>query len=644
MDLITAAPRHKAISGCHCDLTSAQPNGTDRLDTLTKKNSRYSQNNRSIITIFLIFSNWFGMAKSGQAWLEGGLKASLAFKSEDEVTFCYKFKRASKRQASLLLFPSINTLHFLLFLFRSSSFPSFTFHLSSSLPLTCFAVDMSNQPPRQMAFRPGPTYLPNQAATIPFKISSVPHRTGAPLLRPLPLDTVYSDPVVSTLNKTYGKPIKDTIRDILAKRGFPPQEYIDDPAGTTFEICQRHVPGDYENTKRLTIYVTAPWASNTGGTSWIKATKDIKTWADKFLHDIDMPERNLNSDPDARTVTGAGARFGIDVEIAALELLAEKFISVPPKIDDWLAGWPHVRDDVAKILQSFVESKSNWSCISLINFGPNESPDKNPTTVYIAMDQACDEHVMWTTIRPAIQEYIDHTPYGWSLHMEHRVSDNQAFDLHALSKKPTELLRFFLGEPYEDNVNLGASISVSSYVPADDGKKYNPMVGTLGCYVELQVDGKWQLFGLTNYHVIRAAIPGFKRTIDALVPERDTPLYKADHEGFFPGTFGSQAVESPSRTYHNATISMLQDSPDSTDEMQQKLEFFDNGRQILGHLWAGSGFGRRTERSGLCDWALVSVNANRVGRNILPDATQWQTGRRAFHASTCVPKRSRVGK
>ncbi|KAJ2972985.1 hypothetical protein NQ176_g6852 [Zarea fungicola] len=450
-----------------------------------------------------------------------------------------------------------------------------------------------------MAFRPGPTYLPNQAATIPFKISSVPHRTGAPLLRPLPLDTVYSDPVVSTLNKTYGKPIKDTIRDILAKRGFPPQEYIDDPAGTTFEICQRHVPGDYENTKRLTIYVTAPWASNTGGTSWIKATKDIKTWADKFLHDIDMPERNLNSDPDARTVTGAGARFGIDVEIAALELLAEKFISVPPKIDDWLAGWPHVRDDVAKILQSFVESKSNWSCISLINFGPNESPDKNPTTVYIAMDQACDEHVMWTTIRPAIQEYIDHTPYGWSLHMEHRVSDNQAFDLHALSKKPTELLRFFLGEPYEDNVNLGASISVSSYVPADDGKKYNPMVGTLGCYVELQVDGKWQLFGLTNYHVIRAAIPGFKRTIDALVPERDTPLYKADHEGFFPGTFGSQAVESPSRTYHNATISMLQDSPDSTDEMQQKLEFFDNGRQILGHLWAGSGFGRRTERSGL---------------------------------------------
>lgn len=456
----------------------------------------------------------------------------------------------------------------------------------------------------------------------PVKIKSLPQRTGAPLLRPLPLKNSCNDPTVLNLNNNYGQTINNAVHAILMKHGFPETQYIDDPVGTTFRICHRYVPGDEDDTKRLTIFVTAPWASNTG-TSWYKATKEIKNWADNFAHGICMPADILNSDPDA---VGAGTGVGIDVEIAALELLQEKFMSLPPKNDDWLQGWPGVRDKVASILQSFVESKSNWGCISLINFGPNTSLDKNPTTVYIAMDRACDEHVMWTTIRPAIQEYIDHhTPYGWSLHMEHAISASQAFDLHALSKDLSDLFPFIITDPYEEKVNLGANISAGNYVFSVDGKKYNPIVGTMGCYVEVQFNGVWHLFGLTNYHVIRSAIPGFKRTVDAFEPEKDTPLYKADHHGFVPGTFDSQAIDSPSRTYHNATISRLQDDiPLPKDEIQQRLAFFDNGKNILGHLWAGSGFGRRTSEAGLCDWALISVNPNRVGRNILPDATKWE--------------------
>jgi hypothetical protein len=97
-------------------------------------------------------------------------------------------------------------------------------------------------------------------------------------------------------------------------------------------------------------------------------------------------------------------------------------------------------------------------------------------------------------------------------------------------------------------------------------------------------------------------------------------------------------MEHPSRVCHNFTVNQGQrlvarlqaGSPSSqaiaaarAQQLNQKIAFFDEDRQRLGRIWAGSGWGRRTPQNNRLDWALIEVEGNRLGRNALPDIDTW---------------------
>ncbi len=44
------------------------------------------------------------------------------------------------------------------------------------------------------------------------------------------------------------------------------------------------------------------------------------------------------------------------------------------------------------------------------------------------------------------------------------------------------------------------------------------MAGTLGCYVQAEIKDRWELFGLTNYHVVRHAFEGAQVDADNAHP------------------------------------------------------------------------------------------------------------------------------
>lgn len=402
------------------------------------------------------------------------------------------------------------------------------------------------------------------------------------------------------------------VRSILIQNGLPAATWDEDARGFDFHFTDRCEPHDIEGTRQSTIYVTAPWAE--GSTDmWYDATKQLKIWADDFLDSHNMENVNLS------------------VEIICNELIAPKYVALVPPRPDWRAGWPKVRMDIQSILQSFESSKNQWNCVALIKFGPNKEAKLNPPTVYISLAQACDEGSMARAIHPAIQAYLDKTPFGWQLHLEHGIPDSAyAFPLLPLSRVYEELQ--IPGE-YQSKINLGGNMSASRFIwSLDDNRNHNPIVGTLGCYVELKMKGVWSLYGLTNYHVIRHTLPGARLDAQNLnAPVMGSALYRADHEGFKPGTFPDAQVESPSRASHNATLQwhdlqIEKDGPAVQEEKEaraRKVRFFDEGKHIMGHVWAGSGFGRRTRENGILDWALIKVQEERIGLNVLPDVDAW---------------------
>ena len=59
-----------------------------------------------------------------------------------------------------------------------------------------------------------------------------------------------------------------------------------------------------------------------------------------------------------------------------------------------------------------------------------------------------------------------------------------------------------------------------------------------------------------------------------------------------------------------------------------KLAFVDQGLHHLDDTWAASGYNRRTDSGNVLDWALIEVDDNRIGGNMLPklDAILYPPG------------------
>ncbi|KAI8717651.1 hypothetical protein NCS52_00841600 [Fusarium sp. LHS14.1] len=359
--------------------------------------------------------------------------------------------------------------------------------------------------------------------------------------------------------------------------------------------------------------------------------------------------------------------------------LGDRFLGPVLGRPDLAEAWPTIRSFAQQRLEVHRATKSRMTTIALFRLGPHANPSGNPITLYISVDYKSDES-RWPDVAQDITRGLSRM--GWDtirIHIEHNVPERYPFPLRPITgsaKKTRERMatgnHLIKGE-YQRRVNMGESLGAYRYIQDDQGKTTNPSSGTLGCYLQIQRKGQPPSanFALTNYHVIRPCLDGFKlktkiRPLDENdkqgltpeeqeedsntrlpdAPERYSNLWKSDHKGFGVRQFPETLVESPARIKHNYTVWSLDrniqfelqagaDPGDAavktaTQEKTDKLDFFNQDNHKFGRVVLASGFGRRavrepaTEGKRRLDWAVVEVDAARQGANMIPSFDIWK--------------------
>lgn len=402
-----------------------------------------------------------------------------------------------------------------------------------------------------------------------FGISCAKWRVGAPPLRPQPIVTLYDRANIHLVSRFEGE-FKERAEIILATYGIDISDYNAD-------FVNRCIRGE-KCTGELTLHINAQWTEQSP-TIWVNIVRELKSWIDDRLHETGY---------DKEGVTAA-------VEMIDPEVDSHKQVAPVLNRPDLERDWPGILDSVHKILESFDQTRSHMTSISLFHFGSSWVPEWDPITVYVSVDYECPEST-WPPVIQAIRKYIKDTMYRLHIHMEHNLPQDWTFPLlpstlnDVESDSEEKRLRNSIRGDYQATVNMGAEISPSRYITRDDGKKCNTGYGTLGCYVEVKTKEKpeWTKFGLTSYHVVRSALEGYRlnarvptcleswdpsTTFSRLVltaedlnfatkselvdPPPGSDLWRSDREGFRPTSPASRyPLEHPARISHNFTVSV----------------------------------------------------------------------------------------
>jgi len=439
-----------------------------------------------------------------------------------------------------------------------------------------------------------------------------------------------------------------------------------DDCDVEIDFVTRSVLG-LPHTAKPTLTIVAPWEESKKH-SWEAVVSAVKSYIDNRLADSTFDDHPGPID--------------VCVEMMAPELTRRKFLGPVEDNANLESDWPAIQDKVYSILESFSQTRGCMTSIGLFRLGFSPNPDNNPITVYVSLDYDADE-VSWPPVVREIQAYLDGLEHGLVVHMEHNILKGFAFELLAPRNSHRGLL---ITDDYKKGVGLGGDISASTYLTRDDQMRCNPILGTLGCYIEVKTrsSSEWVRLGLTNYHVIRPCLEGYELTaasgtepfshegitapgggtIDSSFtasaiadPVRESQLWRADMSGFTPKTVPeSLPLESPARIKHNYTVhddasiiqeesmmplSAITSDADQTEKMAEmraslkaKIAFFDLGKHVFGRLSYGSGFNRRSSRNQRLDWALIDVEHDRHGPNLLPPMSTWRT---AYGGSSCCP-------
>ncbi|KAM0354356.1 hypothetical protein ACHAPU_001400 [Fusarium lateritium] len=339
---------------------------------------------------------------------------------------------------------------------------------------------------------------------------------------------------------------------------------------------------------------------------------------------------------------------------------------------DLLQSWDQIKGLVFQSLESHVGTKGHMTSIGLFRYGLSETSADNPITIFITVDFESYEVVWPKVIHDVEQQLAAHSFPALYVHVEHNIGYHLApppFELvtpgdHDEIAEKSQAGNGIIQGDYSTVVSLGDSIGPAKYVDGKDGSKKYPGTGTLGCYVEVKTAqfSQWEKYALTNYHVIRATLKGFstgksKGKMGPLPPPDRCDLRRVDEVGLAPGLHGYLSLmESPSRGKHNYTIWHAKKTLDdvntkqqdvmggndddaikiakvemldkvkakTTADMDKKVDFFDRQNNILGKVYAASGFCNKTDENGRLDWALVKVNKSRIGTNQLPDEEVWK--------------------
>jgi len=463
-----------------------------------------------------------------------------------------------------------------------------------------------------------------QSSSGHFGISIDKFRVGAPPLRPLPLLSLWT----ASFPPLEPDKFIRRAREVLEAHG------LGDDGDMNIEFIGRMVPGAAWTTQP-TLLICLPWRTGSPAI-WEEIVTTLKKYAD---------------------AVAAPHGFDISVELIAPELIRRKHISPLPndnRFPQLAAEWPVIMAEVVRILESFPATASFTNLVSLFRLGYHADATRNPRTVYVSLDYESDQHG-WPPVIRTIQDYLDGLEHDLHIHLEQNLLNHLSFPLappRVDDRDRADLQTRFNFDPrrdYQTAVVPGADIGASRYITRDeDQSQVSPLVGTLGCYLEIQREGVpgWTSLALTNYHVVRSALSGYRLGASTASPRSvlkapiiNSPLWRADRKGFGPSGIESRALmEHPARAKHNFAVDSLQRAiahhgPSSADlqlcdKLAEKLAFFDQGKHLFGQVWAGSGWKRRTAANGRLDWALIKpTHLDRVPQegmmNLLPDSAQW---------------------
>ncbi|KAK3362336.1 hypothetical protein B0T25DRAFT_467549 [Lasiosphaeria hispida] len=459
-----------------------------------------------------------------------------------------------------------------------------------------------------------------------FTIFNVRHRVAAPSPHPLPMKGRWDEQCASIHQELGAMTLKNEARRILS------DEKVSDILSIELTSRIPYIGTDLPTKGQPTILIVARWLDESCSTTWERAVSKIK----KFIDSKRVTNRNLR-------------HLDIAVEMIAEEHVLDKYIS-PVTAELVSRGmetdWACIKDRVGKIMESYPDIAGHVTSIQLFKLGFSPYHEKNPNTVYISVDYACLE-TKWPPVVGEIQQYLNQFKYAdLNLHFEHNIVEHCAFPLVPSRRSQAEIeeklkrYRLLPELPYKNKVNLGDDICASNYLKGSDGNDFLPLIGTLGCWLEIKTDNypNGVKVALTNYHVVRPVYEGFQLRVNAKgearidVPKKGSRLWKADENGIGRET-GAPTIEHPTRLKHNFGVvrreTMVKSfTGDLQAQAQKELDkmaaFFDNGEHLLGTVFCASGYRRRTANNGRLDWALVlPLDEARIGENKLPPFKMW---------------------
>ncbi|KAH7305822.1 hypothetical protein B0I35DRAFT_443339 [Stachybotrys elegans] len=520
----------------------------------------------------------------------------------------------------------------------------------------------------------------DESSKGPFGISVTKYRAGAPGLLPLPLRR---DGRVTSERFGNAKieEIQEAAAEILAKRGIkepmPARSWLfgqpvfgggwseDVEYLWYISVVESSFSHNGEEFKCLTLWIWAEWYEGCDEI-WKQTVGDLKRMVDAKYPEMDM-----------------------EVEMMSKRLTESEYLGPVLDQPDLEAAWPTIATRVIQIISDF-SSSDDIAAVTLCRLGLIPDHLENPITVYIALHYTCPEERF-----PFLTDELNKFLTTLQTPITARIEHNQCVPLVFEPKPPSMSLKDIayntsMQEPWKV-VDLGADIGYSGFVDGQ-GDKWNPQMGTLGCYVEVKPtdDGPWERLALTNYHVAPPPIPGSKARSDdkpqrpvltplvlpgtppsvesynddgnvdsdegkaqLRTPESHTPLRLADKKGMLRETAASfgAASEHPVRLEHIWGMSILEQQVNSgaffTDEDDQESAgevaelracieanvkankaFFGNDKHRLGSIWAGSGMG----------WALVEVPKARQGINRIPSELSLFYQRISCKHPSNVPK------
>ncbi|KAH6958241.1 hypothetical protein DER45DRAFT_214387 [Fusarium avenaceum] len=476
-------------------------------------------------------------------------------------------------------------------------------------------------------------------------VKTARYRAAWPELRPLPLErsrngtlAVFIQPYVQEIEATALTIVEECLQ--LDDTGVDNEIDI--------ELVNQQMVGAPE-TSVPTVMISAPWCAEKKA-SWEKAVNDIAVWLHKLSVQLNFKHGQIH------------------IDMIAPELTTTVYYGPVSDDTDTYDSWDQVRDIVYQRLENFQATKERMTAICLFHYGHNKHIEANPVTVYISVDYKSDE-TQWPGIITDIERNIH--SYGWTdvqLHIEHNMGMHHLFPLLPPTGTRDEIKTDGLKsnkriqQDYQQSVNMGEDFGSANYITRTDNVQKYPGLATLGCFIELKSKNnpEWKKYAITNYHAVRPAFDGFRLepgNPGSVVgePRKDSDLRKVDRDGFYPNKkIRAVPLESPSRAKHNFTIWSIDDDISTWTkrikelennqgrdtqakindlksriqtakvEKQKKLEFFNNGKQTLGRVYAASGFMRRTADNMRLDWALIDIDEHRQGFNRLPAEEVWK--------------------